>query len=138
MIRALFLVVVAYSIPVQAHESRPEGSVVCADFLALTPLQMAQRAAQTKLAHIDFAQDGISAQERSYYQPIVDAAHAALEKHHPLYSDPAKLKTLDIPRHMTILRAIAAFDSQKAKLSLYRIKRAIEGRHSLQEYTNCR
>ncbi len=72
-----------------------------------------------------------------YFKEIFDASVATLTKHQMVFVDQMDLRKLDVPRHLEILRMIANFDHNRPKLSAYKIKRAIEGRHSLMEYTNC-
>ena len=73
-----------------------------------------------------------------YFRAIEVAAWAALSKHQLQYLREPHLRELDVPRHLEILRAIAGASADEPKFSAYKIKRAIEGRHSLREYTECR
>lgn len=104
-----------------------------------TPLAKRYAEASAKVSAIQSAlENSIPSAERAYFEPIVQAVSSALTKHHPNFAAQKSFKGLDLPRHMAILNAIADFDPSVAKFSLYKIKRAIEGRYSLAEYIDCR
>lgn len=75
--------------------------------------------------------------QEAYFAKILAAARAAIEKHDPILKKDHH-GHLDQARHRAILKAIADIDSQRLEFSAYKIKRAIEGKHSLDEYINCR
>ncbi len=86
---------------------------------------------------IEFTEQ-VSPEEALYYRNITKAVLAVFSKHLP-----AALKTndpsqIDWPRIHVILKNIAAFDKQNPRSSLFKIKRAIEGRYSLKEFILCR
>ena len=86
---------------------------------------------------IEFTEQ-LPAEEALYYRNITKAVLAVFSKHLP-----AALKTndpsqIDWPRINLILKNIAAFDKQNPRSSLFKIKRAIEGRYSLKEFILCR
>jgi hypothetical protein len=94
--------------------------------------------AENRMKAIEAALKTMTTTERSYFQPIEAAARAALTKHQLVFVKERDLRHLDLPRHLAILRAIAAFHPSEARFSLYKIKRAVEGRYSVREYVDCR
>lgn len=79
----------------------------------------------------------ISEKERRYFVDIYQAAWSSLIKHLDTYSH-GKLKKLDVPRLILILKGISGFQVEKAEFSFYKIKRNIEGRYSFQEFIYCK
>ena len=75
--------------------------------------------------------------EARYFGQIAQATLAVFSKHIPtiLRED---VNQTDWPRINHILRNVAAFNKQRPEFSLYKIKRAIEGRYSLKEFILCR
>jgi hypothetical protein len=80
----------------------------------------------------------ISGPEQSYFADIYQAAFATVTKHQLQFARAKNTSSMDLPRHMLILKTIADTDPKELKFSAYKIKRAIEGRHSLREYVNCK
>ena len=72
-----------------------------------------------------------------YFGQIAQAVLAVFSKHIPTILKEDASQT-DWSRMNNILRTIAAFDRQRPQFSLYKIKRAIEGRYSLKEFILCR
>ena len=117
-----------------AHAHSGCESVLKAEY---GPISNFHKLATERLPDINsFIEANLSPTERVYFAKIGQAARAAVGKHHSeaLKGEPSKK---DLPRHATILKAIAEFNPQNPKFSLYKIKRAIEGRYSLNEYVNC-
>lgn len=75
--------------------------------------------------------------EGPYFGQIAQAVLAVFSKHIPTILKEDASHT-DWSRMNNILRTIAAFDGQRPQFSLYKIKRAIEGRYSLKEFILCR
>ncbi len=72
-----------------------------------------------------------------YFGRITEAVLAMFSKHIPtMLKEDAN--QIDLPRINLILKSIAAFDANRPEFSLYKIKRAIEGRYSLREFILCR
>jgi hypothetical protein len=94
--------------------------------------------AQARVGAIEAAVHAMPDIERDAFTPVVRALQAALTKHQLEFLRERQLSKLDVPRHLAILRAIAAYNPDQARFSLYKIKRVIEGRHSLTEYIDCR
>lgn len=101
------------------------------------PLLAHWQVANDWLPTVEKAFDAFSEEEKSDFAPILDAVKSALTKHQKQFENEHNWKKLDVARHMLILKSIAEFDPQKPKFSLYKIKRSIEGRHSLREYILC-
>lgn len=93
--------------------------------------------ASARLEEIRQAVQAIPETERTYFLQILKAVDAAVGKHQGVYLNERRIGKLDIPRHLLILKTIADFEASKPRFSLYKIKRAIEGRYSLQEYIDC-
>lgn len=72
-----------------------------------------------------------------YFRQITQAVLVLFSKHFPsaLKNHPHQV---DWPRINLIVKNIAEFDTQNPRFSLYKIKRAIEGRYSLKEFISCR
>lgn len=105
---------------------------------SLHPLWSQWVAASARMTAMNSAVTAMSKTDQSYFAPIVKAAVAAMTKHQLDFVSEHHLKSLDVPRHLAILRAIGEFSPAEPRFSLYKIKRAIEGRYSLREYTGCR
>lgn len=69
---------------------------------------------------------------------IVKLVLSALGHHTMAYLTHPKTEVLDWPRMSFILKSIAEFTNQPSVFSLYKIKRAVEGKYSLNEYINCK
>jgi hypothetical protein len=126
-----------------AHEApkRSDASVEFCERLLATdspPLRADWVVAASKIDAMNRALTTMSATERGYFHPIVKAAVSALTKHQKIFDSERDLKSLDVARHLAILRAIGNFTTTQARFSLYKINRAIEGRYSLREYADCR
>ncbi|MDE0118404.1 MAG: hypothetical protein OXM55_00150 [Bdellovibrionales bacterium] len=77
-------------------------------------------------------------EEAPYYRDITKAVLATFSKHLPAALKKHDSNQIDWPRINLILKNIAAFDKQNPRSSLFKIKRAIEGRYSLREFILCR
>ena len=75
--------------------------------------------------------------EDIYFGKIMAAVMAVAVKYLPELARSAPGYT-DWPRMNLILNSIAEFDSSRPRYSLYKIKRAIEGRYSLKEFILCK
>lgn len=102
------------------------------------PLWTAWSKAKEKLPLIEAAMKNIPPTEQAYYGKILLAVHAALGKHQLVHARESNQRHLDIPRFNKILASIEDFDPSKPRFSLYKVKRAIEGRHSLTEFIECK
>lgn len=69
---------------------------------------------------------------------IVKLILSALGHHTMAYLTHPKAENLDWSRMSLILRSISEFKNNPSVFSLYRIKRAIEGKYSLNEYILCK
>lgn len=78
-----------------------------------------------------------TADQKEYFSKIVQAAEAAVDKHQTLFAAD-KDRKLDHARHQLILKTIAEVDANRRAFSAYKIKRAIEGRYSIDEYIRCK
>ena len=93
-----------------------------------------------KIAEINqFIQEPNSISElQAYYNQVVfEAILVTFYKHVPEYLKTDSLDK-DWPRINKILYTISQFDSTNGNLSFYNIKKAIEGRYSLNEYILCK
>ena len=87
---------------------------------------------------VEFA-NTVSKDKAPYVQKIVQSVFTTFGKHIPKALTEGKIyEEIDWPRINLILQSIAEFDRNKPEFSLYKIKRAIEGRYSLREYILCR
>jgi hypothetical protein len=78
-----------------------------------------------------------SSLKKMYLNSIRQALWAAVTVHtHELID--AKTTDRDFARYFRILSSIQEFNSAKPEFSLYKIKRAIEGRHSISEFIHCK
>lgn len=77
------------------------------------------------------------ASDQVYLERIFVAVWASLTVHTHEILKASKPKKTDFPRYFKILKSIAEFDEKTPIYSLYKIKRAIEGRFSFQEYIDC-
>ena len=105
--------------------------------MILNRLDVSLEASVNKIPEImDFVQ-GLHPVEALYFKKIMQAVLAVFSKHIPtiLKED---INQIDWLRMNFILKSIVAFDIQKPRFSLYKIKRAIEGRYSLKEFILCR
>lgn len=78
-----------------------------------------------------------SPEEALYFSKITQAIFSIFSKHLPVVLK-QDLHQVDWPRMNLILQTVANFDSQNPRFSLYKVKRAIEGRYSLKEFILCR
>ena len=78
-----------------------------------------------------------SPEEALYFSKVTQAIFSIFSKHLPVVLK-QDLQQVDWPRINLILQAVANFDSQNPRFSLYKVKRAIEGRYSLREFILCR
>lgn len=102
------------------------------------PLQRQWMAARDRLPEIEIALADLIKDDQEMGRQLYAAAQAAVGKHHDIYTRARSVQNLDIGRHMEILRNIAEFNLGRPLFSLYKIKRAIEGRYSLKDYIECR
>lgn len=102
------------------------------------PIAREHEKASRNIQAIQTAVASLPSGERGYFAKIQQAVEAALGKHHQIFMNESQWRKLDLQRHFAILKAIADFSPSEAHFSLYRIKRAIEGRHSLNDYIHCR
>ena len=72
-----------------------------------------------------------------YTNLIFQSVLVTFSKHVPAYLD-TQFSDKDWGRINLILRLISQFDPSKGHFSLYKIKRAIEGRYSIREYILCK
>ncbi len=72
-----------------------------------------------------------------YFRQITQAVLALFGKHFPSVLKNHSYQ-VDWPRINLIVKNIADFDIHNPRFSLYKIKRAIEGRYSLKEFILCR
>ena len=86
---------------------------------------------------MEFTKNLPKEEESVYFVKITQAVLAALNKHLPMIIK-ADANQVDWPRVNLILKQIAAFDMKSPRFSMYKIKRAIEGRYSLKEFILCR
>jgi hypothetical protein len=77
------------------------------------------------------------ASDQVYLTKIFATVWASLTVHTHEILTASKSKKADFPRYFKILKAIAEFDETAPVFSFYKIKRAIEGRFSIQEYIDC-
>jgi hypothetical protein len=110
----------------------------CQELLQPNPLVRTWNEASRRAPRISASLKDMTPAEAAYFKPVLAAVTAALGKHQNVFARERHLKHLDVPRHMAILSAIAEFDEQRPRFALYKIKRTIEGRHSLREYIDCR
>ena len=76
-------------------------------------------------------------EESAYFRKIGQAVLAVFGKHIPSLLK-EKPEQVDWARINLIVKNIADFNPQDPRFSLYKIKRAIEGRYSLKEFILCR
>ena len=69
---------------------------------------------------------------------IVKLALSTFSQHIMAYLTHPKAERLDWPRMNLILKSISDFKDKPGVFSLYKIKRAIQGKYSLNEYINCK
>ena len=87
---------------------------------------------------VDFTNE-VSEGKALYFQKIVQSVFATFGKHIPkALNEEGHHSEMDWARINFILKSIAKFDKNRPEFSLYKIKRAIEGRYSLREYILCR
>lgn len=77
------------------------------------------------------------ASDQVYLKSIFATVWASLTVHTHEILAASKSKKIDFPRYFKILKSISEFDENTPVFSLYKIKRAIEGRFSIQEYIDC-
>jgi hypothetical protein len=77
------------------------------------------------------------ASDQIYLKSIFATVWASLTIHTHEILTASKSKKTDFPRYFKILKSIIEFDENTPIFSLYKIKRAIEGRFSIQEYIDC-
>ncbi|MBK8203986.1 MAG: hypothetical protein IPK68_17295 [Bdellovibrionales bacterium] len=75
--------------------------------------------------------------DQVYLKRIFATVWASLTVHTHEILTASKSKKTDFPRYFKILKSIIEFDENTPVFSLYKIKRAIEGRFSIQEYIDC-
>lgn len=100
-----------------------------------SPLKTAFERANTQ---VDAIEKYVKSTDFPAATEILQAVKATFTKHHDVFKDTKVWSKLDVARHYAILQAIGDFNETKPRFSLYKIKRAIEGRHSLSEYINCK
>ncbi|NJL25465.1 MAG: hypothetical protein HC902_10020 [Calothrix sp. SM1_5_4] len=133
LLPALALADIGKSRPCESDLLRPIPSAAVDN-----PLTTAWNEAKGRLRGIETALASFPPEDLPYFKKIHTAAIAAVTKHHREFTEEEHLNELDIARHMAILRSIADFNPSTPRFSLYKIKRAIEGRHSLREYIECK
>ncbi|MBK7843832.1 MAG: hypothetical protein IPJ71_09070 [Bdellovibrionales bacterium] len=77
------------------------------------------------------------ASDQAYLTKIFATVWASLTVHTHEILTASKSKKTDFPRYFKILKTITEFDETAPVFSFYKIKRAIEGRFSIQEYIDC-
>lgn len=77
------------------------------------------------------------ASDQVYLTKIFATVWASLTVHTHEILTASKSKKTDFPRYFKILKTITEFDENAPVFSFYKIKRAIEGRFSIQEYIDC-
>lgn len=102
------------------------------------PLIDLNNEAKSRIEDIERSIVSLTGADAKLGEELLAAARAAVTKHQDVYLQARSLRNRDVGRHMEILRAIANFDPQRRLVSLYRLKAAIRGRYSIQEYIHCR
>ncbi len=82
------------------------------------------------------SQDQITS-DQIYLENIFTIVWATLTIHTHEILTASKSKKTDFPRYFKILKVITEFDETAPVFSFYKIKRAVEGRFSIQEYRDC-
>ena len=85
---------------------------------------------------INFTRQQTSPAKALYFRQVTQAVLAFFAKHLPAVLNNSS--QADWQRINLIAKNISDFDTQNPRFSLYKIKRAIEGRYSLKEFILCR
>ena len=93
--------------------------------------------ARAQIAAIRAAAVAVPKPERKYFAEVARAAEAAVGKHHREFEKQSDLRFMDLPHHVAILKAIAAFDPARPRYSLVEIDDAVRLRHQRREYLDC-
>lgn len=105
--------------------------------MILSKLDVSLEASVNKVPEIMEFVQGLQPGEALYFKKIAQAVLAIFSKHIPVMLK-EDISQADWPRMNLILKNVVAFDMQNPRFSLYKIKRAIEGRYSLKEFILCR
>lgn len=88
---------------------------------------------------VSFVNSGKTAKYKSLdVNTIIKLILSTLGHHTMAYLTHSESESLDWPRIGLILKSISEFESEPSVFSLYKIKRAIVGKYSLNEYINCK
>lgn len=120
------------------HEHTDSQSAVTALVLDLYPQAIVKAESMRKILfeHPGSSQAQI-ASDQVYLKSIFATVWASLTVHTHEILTASKSKKTDFPRYFKILKSIIEFDENTPVFSLYKIKRAIEGKFSIQEYIDC-
>lgn len=89
-----------------------------------------------KIREFILAQDEPAKQR--YFKKIYAAIWSLMTHHLDIFIKGSQVQSLDLGRYEQILTALSVYDSSNVAFSLYKVKRAIEGRFSLKEFTLCK
>lgn len=114
----------------QVDESRPQQK----DFQVKKEWEKALKALPTLVRAWKNLE--LNAAKKHYFKEVYAGVWATLLMHSHEMID-AKKSDNDFGRYFKILKEIQDFNSNNVEFSLYRIRRAIEGKYSLKEFNNC-
>lgn len=101
-------------------------------------LEETHRKAKLRFEQLLAQQQNLPELKRKYYQEILAALEAALTKHYAVYINARRHQNLDYGRYFTILERLSELDVTNPTPTLFQIRRLIEGRYSIKEFTQCR